>query len=165
MSKAFLALGSNLENPIDQVKRAIIEISKMPDSMLIAQSSLYRTLPEGVVNQPVFINAVVEISTDLSPENLLAFLQGIEQKHNRIRTVRHGPRTLDLDILLYDQQVINQENLQIPHPRLTERAFVLLPLYELAPNLILPDGKPISYWLQTVDCSEDKITKIQEEIH
>jgi len=136
----YIWLGSNLCDPVQQVITAIHELSELPKSHLGAQSSLYRTAPMGPSDQPDFVNAAVEITTRLSALDLLDELQRIEQNHQRERLVHWGPRTLDLDILLYGQHVISNERLTVPHPGLTERLFVVPPLLEIAPDLMLPDG-------------------------
>jgi 2-amino-4-hydroxy-6-hydroxymethyldihydropteridine diphosphokinase len=135
---AYIGLGSNLDDPRRQVSQALVELGGMPGSRLLASSSLYRTPPMGPPGQPDYINAVAQIETALSPHALLDALQAIERAHDRVRTVRWGPRTLDLDLLLYDQQEIADERLCVPHPGLTERAFVVLPLLEIAPTLRVP---------------------------
>ena len=140
---AYIALGSNLNDPLLQVQTAIKELQQHPDFKLEKVSSLYQTKPVGMINQPDFINAVVAISTNLNPEELLKILLELEQQHQRIRKERWGPRTLDLDILLYDDLTLTEPGLTLPHPRLTERAFVLKPLAEIAPDLCLPDGRKL----------------------
>jgi 2-amino-4-hydroxy-6-hydroxymethyldihydropteridine diphosphokinase len=143
MSKAFVALGSNLSEPTSQVIRAFQAIDKLPKTKLIKTSSLYQSAPVGYANQPDFINAVAEISTQLSPETLLAALLNIEIEAGRERPFANAPRVLDLDLLLYDDLTINTKNLTLPHPRMHERGFVLLPLAEIAPELSLPDGSNV----------------------
>jgi 2-amino-4-hydroxy-6-hydroxymethyldihydropteridine diphosphokinase len=143
MQRAYISLGSNLQDPLMQVKSAITELAQIPDSHLVSISSLYRSAPlagEGVPDeQPDYINAVAALDTDLSPLQLLQALQAIEQRHGRQRSgARWAPRTLDLDLLLYGQEIINSEPLTIPHPGLVDRNFVLYPLLEIAPELILP---------------------------
>jgi 2-amino-4-hydroxy-6-hydroxymethyldihydropteridine diphosphokinase len=161
--KTFIALGSNLGDPVKRVNVAIREIDDLPETKLLKASSLYQTAPEGLLEQPDFINAVIEIETALSAEILLLQLLAIEQRAGRIRNVKNGPRTLDLDILLYGQEVINKVFLQIPHPRLTERAFVLVPLIEIAPILTLPCQTLVSNYLQKLVHVDGKIVKIQGE--
>lgn len=141
MSIAYLSLGSNLNNPINQVISAISEISSQPNIKLLAQSSLYETPPIGP-KQPNFINAALKIETSLSADQLLQSMQKIEQAHQRQRTIHWGPRTLDIDLLLFDNLSINKKNLTIPHPFLAERAFVLVPLLEIEADLTtLQHGK------------------------
>lgn len=137
---SYIGLGSNLADPIQQINTAIHELSKLPSSRLLAQSSLYRSPPFGPQDQPDYINAVVALETQLAAEELLDELQLLEQLHLRERKIHWGPRTLDLDILLYGQAVINTERLQVPHPGVTQRITVLQPLAEIAPFLTLPDG-------------------------
>ena len=138
--QVFIGLGSNLSNPREQVERAFIELTRLPQSQLIARSRLYRSAPIGPAGQPDYINAVAQVETQLEPLALLDALQAIEQAHERVRLEHWGPRTLDLDILLIDQEVINSPRLTVPHPFLTQRSFVLYPLQDIAPTLRLPDG-------------------------
>ena len=134
----FLGLGSNQNNPIEQINQAIAELANLPHTTLLAQSSLYHSQPLGPQDQPDFINAVVKLETELSPMGLLKACQALEQHHGRIKTRHWGERTLDIDILLYGDQLINLPELIIPHPEMMYRAFVLQPLAEIAPELILP---------------------------
>ena len=147
MSKAFVALGSNLngdlDSPASQVNHAFQRIEKLPKTLLINRSSLYKSVAVGYVNQPDFINAVAEISTQLSPENLLEALLNIEQEAGRERPFANAPRALDCDLLLYDNVIMVTANLTLPHPRMFERGFVLLPLAEIAPNLTSPSGESV----------------------
>jgi 2-amino-4-hydroxy-6-hydroxymethyldihydropteridine diphosphokinase len=138
MSKAFVALGSNLNSPASQVIRAFQAIDNLPKTKLVKQSSLYQSAPVGYANQPDFINAVAEISTQLSPETLLAALLNIENEAGRERPFANAPRVLDCDLLLYDDMVIHTAKLTLPHPLMHARGFVLLPLAEIAPELSLP---------------------------
>lgn len=141
----YIALGSNLCNPIQQVDNALRSLKTLPKTRLETHSSLYRTAPLGPQNQPDYINAVAVLNTQLTPNVLLSRLQQIERKQGRIRTAqRWGPRTLDLDILLYDNVQSKNSRLTLPHPGLQDRAFVLYPLFECAPALVLPDGKKLS---------------------
>ncbi|MBL8520426.1 MAG: 2-amino-4-hydroxy-6-hydroxymethyldihydropteridine diphosphokinase [Betaproteobacteria bacterium] len=137
-SQAYIALGSNLGNPAWQVQAAFREIDDIPDVSLVKVSSLYRTAPVGIVDQPPFINAVAMAETTLSPHILLRHLAGIEQSHGRVRGERDGPRTLDLDLLLFNDWQIDDEHLTTPHPRMHERAFVLVPLVEIEPDATIP---------------------------
>jgi 2-amino-4-hydroxy-6-hydroxymethyldihydropteridine diphosphokinase len=148
MSKAFVALGSNLSGNLDcpasQVIRGFQSIDNLPKTKLIRQSSLYQSAAVGYLNQPDFINAVAEISTQLSPEKLLQALLNIEKDAGRERPFANAPRVLDLDILLYDDLILHTKKLTLPHPRMHERGFVLLPLAEIAPDLIIPnDGNVV----------------------
>lgn len=135
----YIGIGANLDGPVQQVSRALNELAALPRTRLVKKSSLYRTPPMGPPDQPDYINAVAELDTWLTPLALLDELQRIEQLHRRVRGAqRWGPRTLDLDLLLYGAQKIEQPRLRVPHPGLAERAFVLLPLVEIAPALAVP---------------------------
>ena len=139
---AFIGLGSNLESPIDQIYRAFEELDELPVTQLKAKSSLYRSPPLGPQDQPWYVNAVAELETRLAPLSLLDELQRIETGHARRTTRRWGPRTLDLDILLYEQLRVDTARLTIPHVGLAKRTFVLLPLLDLAPDLDVPGLGP-----------------------
>ena len=138
MSVAFVGLGANLGAPRRQVKQACVELDGIPHTRLVKASSLYRSAPVGYADQPEFVNAVAQLETGLPAERLLAELQAIEQRHGRQRSFANAPRTLDLDLLLHGNAVIHTPNLQVPHPRMHERAFVLMPLLEIAPEAIIP---------------------------
>jgi 2-amino-4-hydroxy-6-hydroxymethyldihydropteridine diphosphokinase len=144
MQQAYIALGSNLagnlDSPASQVIRGFQSIEQLPKTKLIKKSSLYQSAPFGYTDQPDFINAVVKISTQLSPEKLLDALLNIEQQAGRERPFANAPRVLDLDLLLYDDVTMHTEKLTLPHPRMFDRGFVLLPLAEIAPDLIIPNG-------------------------
>lgn len=140
---AYIALGSNLEQPELQLQRAVDNIDSVPDMTVTACSKLYQSDPVGPVGQPDYCNAVVAVNTSLKPLQLLNSLQSIENAHGRIRSVRWGPRTLDLDILLYGDQIIESERLTVPHYQMHVRNFVLCPLLDIAPELELPDGKQL----------------------
>lgn len=142
--RCFIGLGSNLEDPQAQVCRAFDELAELPHCRLVRRSSLYRSAPVGPQDQPDFINAVAELQTALEPEALLDQLQAIERAHQRVRKIHWGPRTLDLDLLLYADRTINTERLTVPHPFMYERGFVLWPLVEVAPQLSLPDGSTLA---------------------
>ena len=135
---AYIGLGSNLDDPRDQVSRALHELGALPDTHLVARSSLYASAPLGSPGQPDYINAVAQLTTTLEPLRLLDALQGIEQVHRRVRRERWGPRTLDLDLLLYGDHLIDHPRLQVPHPQMQRRDFVLIPLLEIAPELAIP---------------------------
>ena len=149
----FLGLGSNLEQPLVQLSRALREIHEIPNTALVRVSSFYDTAPIGLAEQPNFVNAVAELQTGLNPSELLNHLIEIEAAHQRVRTVRDGPRTLDLDILLYDDISMNEPMLTIPHPRMHERAFVLWPLAEIAPELAIPGRGYVLELLVALDVS------------
>ena len=139
MSRAFIALGSNLQQPQQQVTQAFAEIAALPHTTLLNTSSLYRSAPVGYDNQPDFINAVAEVDTGLPPDVLLQHLLAIETEHGRERPFPNAPRPLDLDLLIYDTLSIATPELTIPHPRMHTRGFVLLPLEEIAPDLEIPN--------------------------
>jgi 2-amino-4-hydroxy-6-hydroxymethyldihydropteridine diphosphokinase len=139
---AFVGLGANLGDPRAQLEAALAALAALPEVELLAVSSAYESDPVGPVSdQPPFLNAVAEVATELSASQLLADLHRIEHSLGRTRSVRFGPRTCDLDLLLYGDEVSDDPALLLPHPRLTERRFVLDPLFELAPLLTLPDGR------------------------
>ena len=150
MNKVFIGIGSNLGDRISYCKKAIDEISGF--AKITQASSLYETDPIGKEDQPNFINCIVEISTDLSPQNLLKDLNSVEEKLGRVRHEKWGPRTIDLDIIFYNELVINDENLEIPHPRAHQRRFVLEPLSEIAPEFIHPKlNLSVSELLKKID--------------
>lgn len=136
---AFIGLGSNLDRPVRQVLTALDELGRVPETRLIRHSPLYRSAPLGPLDQPDYINAVAMLETSLRAEGLLDQLQSLEQRHGRVRSTHWGPRTLDLDILLYGDQRIDSDRLTVPHPQMHERAFVLVPLHDVAPDLVVPD--------------------------
>ena len=137
MSRAFLGLGANLGNKEVALKQALALISASYRLKLTAYSSLYKTAPWGLTDQPAFLNAVAEVETELPPRQLLQICQGVEQALGRARDIHWGPRAIDIDILLYDNLTVDEADLKIPHPYLQQRAFVLIPLQELAPHLPL----------------------------
>jgi 2-amino-4-hydroxy-6-hydroxymethyldihydropteridine diphosphokinase len=132
--RAAIALGSNLQDPEAQVRRAFDEIAALPQTHLVARSSLYRTEPVGYADQPSFVNACALVETSLAPRALLERLLEIEQRHGRVREIRNGPRTLDLDLVVYGERSVDEPGLTVPHPRAHERAFVLRPLAEVWPE-------------------------------
>lgn len=138
---AYLGLGSNLDNPSQQILSAVREIATLHGVKEIALSPLYQTQPVGPQDQPDYINAVLRIETKLPPLKLLKQCQAIENRHGRVRLVHWGARTLDVDILLYGDQIIDFADLSIPHPELAKRAFVLYPLADVAPSDLLVPGK------------------------
>ncbi|CAH8223780.1 2-amino-4-hydroxy-6-hydroxymethyldihydropteridine diphosphokinase [Vibrio aestuarianus] len=152
MIEVYIAVGSNLGDPVTQAKQAIDALKCLPKSEFIATSELYSSTPMGPQNQPNYINAVVKVQTELTPLELLDCTQRIELEQGRVRKdERWGPRTLDLDILLYGNEVIDSERLTIPHYGMKVREFVLYPLAEIAPNLQLPDGAELNELLNQVD--------------
>jgi len=145
----FIGLGSNLDDPLTQLDTAITALQGAYGISLLAVSGYYETAPIGGPEQPPFINAVAECSTSLEPIELLHRLQDIELRQGRVRETHWGPRTIDLDVLLFDDLQLDTPELTLPHPRLTERAFVLVPLADLAPELMI-QGQPLSDWLEQV---------------
>lgn len=155
---AYVGLGSNVGAPQAQVACALRELEGLPDTRLIRHSSFYETEPVGLRDQPGFINAVAIVETALSPRALLDGLLDIEQRHGRVRTVKDGPRTLDLDILLYGNARIDEDGLTIPHPRMHERGFVLEPLLEIDADCEIPGlGRAAQYRQQAMDQGVRKI--------
>ena len=157
---AYVGLGSNLAGPEAQVRQAMDDLGGLPETALTARSALYRTAPVGPVDQPDFVNAVVRLETRLAPRALLRSLQALELAHGRHRDgTRWGPRTLDLDILLYGDEQVREPGLRIPHPEMARRAFVLVPLADVAPSgLSVPACGPLSDLLEA--CGRDGITRI-----
>lgn len=148
MAKAWIGLGSNLENPHKQITDAFVELAELPTTQLIKKSSLWQSKPFGPQDQPDFINAVAEITTLLTPLELLAELQNLEKLHDRKKERHWGPRTLDLDLLLYEQEQLATTNLTLPHPGIKERAFVLCPLAELDEDLFIPELGKVKQLIQ-----------------
>jgi 2-amino-4-hydroxy-6-hydroxymethyldihydropteridine diphosphokinase len=158
-STVYLGLGSNLADPITQIKTALIALQALPDTQLLRHSSLYQSSPLGNRQQPDYINAVAVLNTTLPPLILLHHLQDIEKQQGRVRSSeKWASRTLDLDILMYDQQQSKETQLTLPHPGLYDRAFVLYPLYECAPHLILPNGQRLQTFIQS--CPTNGLRKI-----
>lgn len=156
--RCYIGLGSNLDNPQQQVSSALLELQQLQDCRYLQHSSLYRSDPVGPAGQPDYINAVACLETRLPALQLLDALQAIEQAHQRIRIQHWGPRTLDLDLLLYADQTIHCERLTVPHAYLTARNFVLYPLAEIAPQLQLPDGTALEKLLK--QCPAGSLEKI-----
>lgn len=152
MITVYIAIGSNMAQPVEQALRAIEALKTLPKSQFICSSQLYSSTPMGPQDQPDYINAVAEIHTELTPLELLDCTQAIELEQGRVRKdERWGPRTLDLDLILYGNEVIDSERLTIPHYGMKVREFVLYPLAEIAPSLTLPDGSELSDLLNQVD--------------
>jgi 2-amino-4-hydroxy-6-hydroxymethyldihydropteridine diphosphokinase len=166
MALAYIGLGSNLSDTVAgqeldsraQLNLAIDSLSAHPHILVSKRSSFYQTPAIGPGEQPNYINAVAQLDSQLAPLDLLDLLQSIENQQGRVRTVRWGARTLDLDILLYDQLIENSERLTVPHPRMHDRGFVLAPLSEIAPDLCLPNGENIQQLL--ANCSMQGIVKL-----
>jgi len=154
MTRVYLALGSNLADPLHQVQSALDALAAIPQSRLVACSSLYRTPPYGPPDQPDYLNAAVALETDLTPDALLDHTQRIELEQGRVRKDhRWGPRTLDLDIMLFGELTLTTPRLTVPHYDMHNRAFMLLPLLEIAPALTLPDGTHAADLLASLDSS------------
>lgn len=147
---AFVALGSNLADPAAQVLAALDAITALPHTRLLARSSLYLNAAVGYAGQPDFINAVAQIETSLTPHQLLDALLNIEHAFGRERTFRNAPRVIDLDVLSYAALQCHDAGLTLPHPRMHERAFVLMPLLEIAPDMVIPGLQPTVYYLPGV---------------
>ncbi len=159
MVVAYIGLGSNLDDPLDQVQRAFNELDSLAGTRLLKRSSLYQSRAIGP-EQPDYINAVAQLETRLAPLELLDALQNIEQTHRRVRLQHWGPRTLDLDLLLYANETIQHPRLSVPHPYLTQRGFVLYPLADLDPNLHLPDGQSLQALLE--QCPFEGLVRLPE---
>lgn len=148
MNRAFVALGSNLENPKAQVEQALVALSQLPETRLVKQSSLYQTAPiDCIATAPDFINAVAEVETGLTPEALLDAILNIENIAGRERPYINAPRVLDCDLLLYEGITLNTPKLTLPHPRMHTRGFVLLPLFEIAPDISIPNHGRIAAYM------------------
>jgi 2-amino-4-hydroxy-6-hydroxymethyldihydropteridine diphosphokinase len=158
MHTAYVALGSNLGDPGSRVRQGIAALAELPQAHFVAASSLYRSAALGHADQPDFVNAVAQLSTGLAPQALLTALLAIETHFGRERSFRNAPRTLDLDLLLYDAQSIDEPGLVVPHPRMHERAFVLAPLLEIAPDCVIPGMGPAAHWLAR--CVDQTIVRL-----
>lgn len=152
---ATIGLGANLNDPAGQVEYALAELDRLPGTRLVARSSLYASAPVGYVDQPDFVNAVAQVETTLAPRALLAALLDIEHRHGRERSFRNAPRTLDLDLLLYGDARFHEEGLSLPHPRMHVRAFVLLPLLEIAPDATIPGHGRAADWIAS--CADQSV--------
>ena len=155
---AYIGIGSNLGDPVGQIQQALAELEQLPQSQLVQTSSLYGSKPMGPQDQPDYVNAVAKLETELSPLDLLDALQQLEQDHQRIRERRWGPRTLDLDIVLFDQQSIQLPRLTVTHVGMHQRNFVLYPLAEISPEPSLPDGTSLQQLLD--NCPLAELTKL-----
>ncbi|OQM34239.1 2-amino-4-hydroxy-6-hydroxymethyldihydropteridine diphosphokinase [bacterium endosymbiont of Pedicinus badii] len=150
MKLVFLALGSNLKNPIKQIKKGIKLIKKIPNSKVELISSLYESIPMGKIKQPKFLNLVLSIRTKMHVEKFLFYIQNIEYLQEKKKMKKWGPRTLDIDIILWGGKNIKKSNLVIPHYDMQNRDFVLYPLLEIAPNIKLPSGKEVRNFTRKV---------------
>ena len=150
MSTAYIALGANLGDAAATLREALAHVAALPDTRLVASSAFYRTAPVGLLDQPEFINAAARLETCLAPETLLEHLFAIENEFGRVRLATNGPRTLDLDLLQYDALVLDTPRLTLPHPRMHLRAFVLQPLADIAPDLLIPGRGSLAAWLPAV---------------
>lgn len=158
---AYVGLGSNQDRPVQQVRTAIGELAALPETRVQAASRLYRSAPLGPANQPDYINAAVALDTGLAPDALLAEMRSLESRHGRVRAaVRWGPRSLDLDLLLYGDATINTADLQVPHPGVSERLFVLYPLADIAPDLEVPGHGSVATLL--ANCAPARIEVLGE---
>jgi len=166
MEQVYVGLGSNLADPRAQVERASRALAALPQTRLVQRSRLYRSAPWGRADQPEFVNAVVALQTELTPRELLEALLKIERAAGRARdATRWGPRVLDLDILLFGDRLIDEPGLHVPHPHLHERAFVLLPLAEIAPDLIVPGHGRVDDLARRIDASTCRPLEIASVTH
>ena len=159
MIHVYIGLGSNLAQPLQQLQSALTSLGALPNTILIQASSFYASQPMGPQDQPDYVNGVVLLETELEAHTLLRHTQLIETQHGRERHgQRWGPRTLDLDILLYGQHQISSEELVVPHYGMREREFVLYPLFEIAPELVLPNGEKLVDWIN--DCPKNGLRNL-----
>jgi len=156
---AYIGLGSNLQGPAGQIESALDELREIPETRVISRSSLYRSSPLGGIEQPDFVNAVAAVLTTLGPRDLLRNLKAIERRRGRDRNgQRWGPRVIDLDLLVFSRAVLSEAGLSIPHPGIAERNFVLLPLREIAPDLVIPGlGRVASISINEAEPAIDRI--------
>jgi len=162
MHTAFIGVGSNLFEPQEQVMRALQALGSLPQTSLMKVSSLYRSAPVGYLEQPDFINAVAQVATILSPRELLDALLVLEKSFGRTREFINAPRTLDLDILLYDDLRYHEDGLTVPHPRMHRRAFVLQPLVEIAPGCVIPGLGSAGQILQ--QCTGQRMERLEHVV-
>lgn len=159
---AFVGLGSNLGEPATQIARAIKGLAALPATRVVAVSSMYRSAPFGPVGQPDFLNAAAQVRTGLSAPDLLRALLRLEDEQGRVRAERWGPRTIDLDLLVFGSEVCDSAVLTLPHPGIASRNFVLLPLLEIAPELVIPGLGPIAGIAVNLD--EPRISRIDPNV-
>ena len=151
MVEVYIGLGSNIDRPVDQLTRAFSALHRLPSTRLVDRSALYRSRPHGPPNQPDYINAVAALITALAPLTLLRHLQAMERRHRRVRTQKWGPRTLDLDIIIYGKTTLRHPRLTIPHPLLHRREFVLVPLAGINPDLKIPGNAKVKTLMGRLD--------------
>ena len=161
MHTVYLGLGSNQSDPINQIKNATELIEKIETSKITKKSSLYESLPVGYLDQPNFINQVISLQTSLSPAELFERFQQIEFQLKRVKKIVNGSRTIDIDILLFNQEIILTKDLTIPHPRMLDRAFVMIPLLEIEPNILVPKISNLKEILGKLD--KKTLTKINDQ--
>lgn len=159
---AYIGLGSNLADPVAQVRRALQALNTLPQTQLLAQSSLYRSAPVGYLDQPDFINAVAKVETGLGAHALLDALLALEQVNGRTREFLNAPRTLDLDVLLYDDLQHHEHGLTVPHPQMHKRAFVLRPLLEIAPECEIPGMGRAAQAMRA--CADQSLQRVEEMV-
>ena len=163
MSKAYIGLGSNLEDPLAQLRRATAALAALPDTTLVAASSVYRSSPVGPDGQPDYLNAAARLDTALEPLTLLRALQAIEDAQGRVRGERWGARTLDLDLLLYDDLILDSNELTLPHPRIAERDFVLYPLAEISDTRdLLPGAADLDTLIER--CADNGLSRTEWQL-
>ncbi len=159
-TRAYVGVGSNLEDPAGQVRQAMAALDDLPATTVVARASLYSSAPVGKLDQPDYVNSVAALDTGLEPQQLLDELLVIETRHGRVRGERNAPRTLDLDLLLFGERRIDAPALAVPHPRMHERAFVLLPLAEIAADARIPGRGSVRELLPGV--AGQRVTRMQE---
>ena len=159
MTIVYIGLGSNMRSPEQQIKSAIKSIKGVVKTRVLKISSLYKSRPVGPQNQNDYVNAVIKIDTNLMPLELLECMQDIENQHGRIRIERWGPRTLDLDILMFGEKIIKDSKLTVPHPEIENRSFVLVPLAEIDSNCLIPGKGPVANLLNVVDQKDLEIIR------
>ena len=160
MVMAYIGLGSNMDDPVARIASAVLAIKQFPGTTLLRYSSCYCSKPVGPQGQPDYINAVAQVDTRLTAEQMLGYMQAVENQQGRVRTERWGPRTLDLDLLLFDDLVLQSATLTVPHPEMHKREFVLYPLFEIAPDIEIPGQGHIKHLLRGLD--PDKVKKLEK---
>jgi len=161
LTRAYIGVGSNLDDPVVHVRAAVAALEALPATRVVARASLYRSAPVGRLDQPDFVNSVAAVDTTLAPDRLLDELLAIEARHGRTRSERNAPRTLDLDLLLYGDRSMHGERLTLPHPRMHERAFVLLPLAEIDADADIPGHGSVRALLAGV--SDQRVARMEAQ--